>query len=72
MSWFPVDRHNGIVKLIYGLTEPILAPIRRMMFKSPMGGAGMPIDFSPVIAGILLEVIRRVLFSVILGMQIGI
>ncbi len=55
LSWFPVDRDGPIVRLIYILTEPLLAPIRKMIFNSPLGGQGMMIDFSPIFVFILCE-----------------
>lgn len=49
MSWVQVDRGNVVVKLIFDLTEPILAPIRRIL-----PSAGM-FDFSPMVAILLVE-----------------
>ena len=49
MSWVQVDRYNPVVKFIFDLTEPILAPIRRVL-----PPAGM-FDFSPMVAIILME-----------------
>ncbi len=49
MSWVQVDRGNAVVKLIFDLTEPILAPIRRVLPQ-----AGM-FDFSPMVAILLVE-----------------
>jgi len=49
MSWVQVDRGNAVVKLIFDLTEPILAPIRRVLPQ-----AGM-FDFSPMVAILLME-----------------
>jgi uncharacterized protein YggT (Ycf19 family) len=37
------------------MTDPILAPIRKMVYNSPLGGAGMMLDISPVIALFILE-----------------
>ena len=45
---------GGIVAFIYQVTEPILAPIRRLL--PPTSG----IDWSPLIAILLLGVIVRV------------
>lgn len=42
------------------VTEPILAPIRNIL---PAAGG---LDFSPLIAILLLELIRRLLFSLLL------
>lgn len=65
LSWLPINRNSAILKFIYSFTEPILEPIRRIMNRSPLGG-GMMIDFSPVIAVILLSVLQNILLRVIL------
>lgn len=65
LSFFPIKRNNPIIRILYTLTEPVLAPIRQLLAKSPLGGPGMMLDFSPVLAFILLEVIRNVLISLI-------
>jgi len=60
LSWIPIGNPNNfIVNFIYEITEPILAPIRNLI---PRGS--LPIDFSPIIALILL----RLLESFILGL----
>ena len=46
---------NPITRTLIDITEPILAPVRRIM--PPMGG----IDFSPTIVLLLLFVLQRVL-----------
>ena len=59
VSWFPVDRYNPLVQWLYRLTEPVLAPIRRLL---PPAGA---IDFSPILAFVLLIVARRIVLQVL-------
>jgi YggT family protein len=44
-----------IARFIYNITEPLLAPIRRAL---PFGG---PLDFSPIILLIALQVVQGVL-----------
>lgn len=61
ISWFPMKPENRIVQLLYALTEPILAPIRSIIDKSPIGGRGMIIDFSPIIALFFVEIVKDVL-----------
>ncbi len=51
MSWFPVDPNNFFVSMIHAITEPILAPLRRIIPRFQM------IDFSPWVALILLTII---------------
>ncbi len=48
---------NPITRLLVDLTEPILAPVRRVMPSTGM------IDFSPTVVLLLLFVLQRVLAS---------
>ena len=59
LSWINLSPQNPIVVLIYGITEPILAPIRRVLPSMGM------LDLSPMIALIVLIVIQRILLSLI-------
>ena len=52
MSWVPIRLPFGLNELVWNVTEPVLAPIRRFM---PMAG-GM--DFSPLIALLLVQIIE--------------
>lgn len=63
LSWFPVDRTNPIVRLIYQLTEPVLAPFRVIL---PLGGMG--IDLSPIIVYFLLNLLRTALVRLIVNL----
>ena len=57
LSWLFIERGNDFVDYVYSLTEPILKIFR---FTIPIGmGAG--IDFSPVIAIFVLELIEDTL-----------
>ncbi len=51
MSWFPVDPKNILVNIVHTITEPILAPLRRVVPRLNM------FDLSPMVAIILLYVI---------------
>jgi len=70
MSWIPPLYNSVFGRIVLALTEPILGPIRNLIKKSPLGGSGMPFDFSPIIAFILIEVLRQVLFVVVRSMLI--
>jgi len=65
LSWFPLARGNRLAEFLFMLTEPILAPIRRLIQRSPLGGPGMMLDFSPIVAFILLRFARGVLLSIL-------
>lgn len=48
ISWVNPDPRNLIVQVLNSVTDPLLEPIRRKMFRL-MGYRGMMIDFSPLI-----------------------
>lgn len=65
LSWLPmagvrIDPFHPAVRFLYQITDPILEPIRRFATFGMM-------DFSPIVALILLEVIRRLLVMALLG-----
>ena len=59
MSWVPVRLPLGLSDLVWNVTEPVLAPIRRYM---PIAG-GM--DFSPFIALLLIQIITSIILRVL-------
>ena len=64
ISWVQPNPYNPIVQLLYRVTEPVLYPIRRMLFRY-RGMRDTGIDFSPFIAIIMLYVIKSILFRVL-------
>ena len=68
LSWINVDPYrpvidHPVVDILRRITDPVLAPLRRLI--PPIGGA---VDISPVVALIILEVLRRILISVLVGL----
>ena len=59
LSWVGADPYNEIVQIIYRVTEPILAPFRRLPLQ--MGA----IDFSPILAFIVLSVLRNFIVNIL-------
>ena len=51
VSWYSPRPTNILLKFLHRITEPILAPLRRII---PRVG---PLDFSPLVAIILLQAI---------------
>lgn len=54
LSWFPMQPGTAMATVYtyaYKLTEPVLAPVRRIM--PPMGG----LDLSPIIVVLALEIV---------------
>jgi YggT family protein len=52
VSWFQLPPDNPVARFTRMLTEPVLAPIRKLI--PPVGG----LDFSPMILLILLRIVR--------------
>lgn len=55
LSWFGPDPRNPVIAFLDRLTDPMLEPIRRVL------GMRGPIDFSPLVAIIVLMLIRNLL-----------
>jgi YggT family protein len=55
LSWVQLDRRHPLVTITQGLTEPVLAPIRRVL--PPMGG----LDLSPMVLLIGLQILKGLL-----------
>ncbi len=64
LSWLPmagvrIDPYNPVIRALYSITDPILEPIRRFTT------VGM-IDLSPIVALFALDIIRRILISLLI------
>ena len=62
LSWFPM--HPGspvlpLVRVLDRLTEPVLAPIRRIL--PPLRAGGMAIDLSIIVAILAVEIIANLI-----------
>ena len=55
-SWLVQNPYNPIYRFLFSMTEPILGPLRRMM-------PNMGLDFSPIVAYLLLNILKRILAS---------
>ena len=60
ISWFPIDMGNPIVSFLYSMTEPVLAPVRNLLFKIP-ALRNIPIDFSVIVVFMLLSIVRGII-----------
>ncbi len=59
MSWFNPRPDNQLVILLNDITEPVLAPLRRIVPRLGM------VDITPLVAILLMSVIQQVLEQVI-------
>ena len=55
MSWVRVDLRNPLARMVYNLSEPVLAPLRQVL--PAMGG----MDFSPMVVLLALRALRGML-----------
>jgi YggT family protein len=63
LSWFPVSPGSWLASLntaLYRLSEPVLAPVRRLIPTARLGGMGLDISFLVVFLGIQLVAIPLV------------
>jgi YggT family protein len=66
MSWLPgLDPRNPIVQFLVQVTEPVLAPLRRLIPPVAM------MDISPIVAFLLLEVVRRLVLGALIAALAG-
>ena len=68
MSWFPLNRTGFSGKLyviLTTLTDPIVAPCRRLIQRSAIGGPGMVIDISPMLAFIAIHIITTFIANIL-------
>ncbi len=59
MSWFMPNDGSGLGRLLQEITDPVLRPIRQIL--PPVSG----IDFSPIVAMILIQVVKSVLVGLL-------
>ncbi|MFH1078999.1 MAG: YggT family protein [Pseudomonadota bacterium] len=63
ISWVNPDPYNPIVTFLYRATEPVLAPVRRLI---PMRGLG--IDIAPVIVILVIYFLQMFLIKTLMQM----
>lgn len=61
ISWFPLSPDNPLVRILTEITEPVLAPLRRVIPRVGM------IDITPMVAIIILVIVSQQLGSLRTG-----
>ena len=66
LSWINIDPNrrrldHPLIQLLQQVTDPVLQPLRRVI--PPIGGT---LDISPIVALLILEVLRRLLAGLLL------
>lgn len=62
LSWFRVDPYNRFVQILYQVTEPVLAPFRKII--PPVG----MIDITPIVALLVLQIAQRIIVTMLYQM----
>ena len=65
LSWVPNSRNNQAVQFIILVTEPMLTPLRKLIDKSIFGGKGNILDFSPLIAFLIISILQNFIRTMI-------
>lgn len=61
ISWFPIAPDHPIARLLDDITEPILAPLRRVVPRLGM------FDITPIVAMFVLEILQNIIDSGLSG-----
>ncbi len=62
LSWFQVDPYNQWVRTVNKLTEPILAPVRRLL---PSTWA---LDFSPIVVLLIALLLNQIIVQLLISL----
>ena len=63
VSWLNVNPYNPMVSFLYAVTEPILAPLRRVI-----PAIGM-IDITPIVALLLMQFAERLILTLLWSLR---
>ena len=64
-SWTNPNTNSSIVRFVYGATEPILSPIRNLIYRLGYNGI---MDFSPILAILLINIIFDVITRLVIAL----
>lgn len=65
VSWVSPDPYNPIVQFLYRTTDPLLERIRRFL-------PALPIDLSPIVAVILIYILKNFIIGVLMDIAYSI
>ncbi|TYP54905.1 YggT family protein [Thermosediminibacter litoriperuensis] len=66
MSWIPGTHYSPVYRFIYRVTEPVLEPFRRLVFRFLPPAGGYYLDFSPLLALFSLDIAQRLIISLLI------
>lgn len=56
LSWFVRDLNNPVIRFLFEVTEPLLAPFREIQNRIGITGG---IDFSPILLFLVIEMLKN-------------
>lgn len=56
LSWFIKDLNNPVVRFLFEVTEPLLAPFRELQHRIGITGG---LDFSPILLFLVIQMLQR-------------
>lgn len=56
LSWFVKDLNNPLVRFLFEVTEPLLAPFKELQSKIGITGG---LDFSPIFLFMVIEFLKK-------------
>lgn len=62
LSWIMPGKRGGLIDLLHVFTDPFMMPGRRIQEKLM---PGLMIDFSPIIALLILDILRKIVFTIL-------
>ncbi|WP_353892190.1 YggT family protein [Proteinivorax hydrogeniformans] len=66
-SWFPIPMHNktvrDIMEVIWSITNIVIKPIRNVV--PPVQAGGGYLDLSPILAFVLIRILRNLLMTLL-------
>ena len=54
-----IDPYNPVIRFVYEITEPLMAPFRRII--PPLGG----MDFSPIVLFLVLQIVESIVIQLV-------
>ncbi len=62
LSWIMPGKRGGLIDLLHVFTDPFMMPGRKIQERLM---PGLMIDFSPIIALLILDILRKIVFTIL-------
>ncbi len=60
LSWIPSIRMSKLYEALSIITDPIEEPIRKVQYRY----VSIPVDFSPIVAILLIQLLQRIVYII--------